>query len=448
MNNQWQSCAFVVNLSQAVRKEQVGGKAVNLARLIHGGFNVPDGFVVTTTAFCHARETNHGHLDDSLADAISTAYRALGEPVVAVRSSATAEDLADSSMAGQYETFLNRKGIVSVLAAVEACWQSLCSERSRSYLEHQGIDADSVAMAVVVQRQVPARVAGVMFTCNPQTGDDGELVIEATWGLGEAVVSGSTQPDTLWVRKDSGMISRIHVAEKESVPLNGGEAPGSDPTGRHRSSCLDTKSVEELRATGRRIESYYGAPQDVEWAIDEHGELFILQSRPITSLEQVAARKRCQEEVLTWIRQRREEGYGPWVRHNLGETLPLPSPLTWSIISKFMSGAGGWGSMYRQVGFEPAANVREDGGLALIGGRIYLDLSVAHEMFAPGFPYRFDPGLLRQNPQAAQSSPTRRCGTFREQRRAAKLLYRVERNLHQLATSLHDRLETEIIPQL
>ena len=168
---------LIVPLADAQDVTLVGGKAINLCRLMQAGLPVPDGFVVTTAAFRKAGVTST--MPKTVAVLIQQAYKILGEPTVAVRSSATAEDLAGASMAGQYDTFLDVTGSDAVVVAVQKCWQSLQAERVQAYLKEQGIDPNDVAVAVVVQQLVPAEVSGVLFTANPRTGALNEMIIEA-----------------------------------------------------------------------------------------------------------------------------------------------------------------------------------------------------------------------------------------------------------------------------
>ncbi|MEO7847423.1 MAG: PEP/pyruvate-binding domain-containing protein, partial [Arachnia sp.] len=194
---------FCVGLEQVRRGDLAvaGGKAANLGELLHAGFDVPPGFVVTTQAYRAAVGPARA-LDDvklaglpvDVADAIRQAYRSMSDGPVAVRSSATAEDLPGAAFAGQQDTFLGVQGEDAVVEAVQACWASLFTDRAVAYRQRLGIDPAGVAMAVVVQAMVPADVAGVMFTADPVTGARDEVVIAAARGLGEAVVSGEVTP--------------------------------------------------------------------------------------------------------------------------------------------------------------------------------------------------------------------------------------------------------------
>ncbi|MEB3367725.1 PEP/pyruvate-binding domain-containing protein [Saccharopolyspora mangrovi] len=240
--------AQVVELAQvdASMLGLVGGKAAGLGELIGAGFRVPGGFCVTTRAHATGELPEREVLD---------AYARLGGDRVAVRSSATAEDLADASFAGQQDTFLNVSGEQELLSAIRRCWDSLHSERAVAYREANGFDGD-VRMAVVVQRMVDAKVAGVLFTANPLTGTRSEMVVDAAPGLGDVVVDGS-------------VIADHYVLD--------GTAPRTD-------GCLDRDQLDALREAGSRVQESFGAPQDVEWAIDQDGELWLLQSRAVTTL--------------------------------------------------------------------------------------------------------------------------------------------------------------------
>ena len=423
----------------------VGGKAVNLARLINAGFDVPGGFVVTTDAFRRAAKKGKAQMTDDLAAAIKVAYRDMGCPKVAVRSSATAEDTAEASMAGQYRTFLNVKGEDELLHAVENCWHGLDTARTRAYLEQHNINVAEVAMAVIVQELIPAEVAGVMFTANPRNGSKAEMLIEAAWGLGEAVVSGKVQPDTLILDRATGRVKQSVIADKKILfePASGVQSPV--PKDRRKAPCLAPHNIAQLWELGQRIKTHFGSQQDIEWAI--HADrVYILQSRAITTLEDAESYERCLHETTEQLRELIKQNRGPWVRHNIAETLPHPTPLTWSIIGEFMSGRGGFGIMYKQIGFEPSKTVSEEGFLELIAGHIYMDLSRSADMFFENFPFSYDINLLRCNPDAAQSQPTVPSGSKMSQYRVGKKLARINKRLESLAEDYDRKLENQIIP--
>ncbi|QOV91654.1 PEP/pyruvate-binding domain-containing protein [Humisphaera borealis] len=445
---------YILPLEECIDIALVGGKAVNLGVLLRAGFPVPGGFAITTAAFA-----GRALPQDAIFAAIVAAYHVMGGGPVAVRSSATAEDMAGASMAGQYDTFLHVHDDASLLDAVTRCWASVRSDRTRSYLAGHGIDIDSVAMAVVVQRLVRADIAGVLFTANPRTGDRGEMLIEATWGLGESLVSGRIQPDVLRVDRAGGGVIEQRIGDKRlmmpAAGPQGGAAESVSPDGEvetpehlRRTACLKEADIAGLWRLGRQAAEHFRAEQDIEWAIDG-GQLFLLQSRPITTLEESEAYQRILLETRDDIRRdARGDGTprGPWVRHNLGETLPHPTPLTWSVMQPFMTGAGGFGAMYRLAGFEPSADVCRDGFLKLIAGRIYMDASRAAGIFQEAYPYQYDLDLLRKNPDAAQSPPTIPAGSFIARWKAGRRIGDVQKRLAALAGDLDRELRHEIFP--
>ncbi len=299
----------------------VGGKAAHLGELIHAGFTVPAGFCVTTAAYIHLsaqaqldaflselEATSHEEstrqtelaramrtalcqtsLSPEVVEAVTSAYQALsaGSPIsVSVRSSATAEDLPDASFAGQQETFLNVIGIEALLTAIGRCFASLWTDRATQYRSSLGIAPRNVRLAVVVQRMVDVEVAGVLFTANPLTGKRREAVIDANPGLGEAVVSGATNPDHFVVQTPTGEITERRLGDKQvliQAAAGGGTRKieaGSSPT----LACLSDEQIRALATLGARVEALYENPQDLEWAIDASGQIFLLQTRPITTL--------------------------------------------------------------------------------------------------------------------------------------------------------------------
>ena len=297
----------------------VGGKAASLGTLMQAGFPVPDGYAVTTRAFDAAladgvaqrisaelAELDHGDLQavedcgvrlralvettplpPAVADAIRTAYRALGQEVpVAVRSSATAEDGAEDSFAGQQDTYLWVVGEDEVVDSVRRCWASLYSARSIAYRSERGIAHDDVHMGVAVQRMVAARAAGVAMTLNPSNGDRSKIAIEASFGLGESVVSGQVTPDSLLVDKVMLDIVDTRIGSKETELV--ADVPGRCVTEREvevqRRSlpALSAAEVKRVAELAKRAEQHYGAPQDVEWAVTDDATVVLLQSRPET----------------------------------------------------------------------------------------------------------------------------------------------------------------------
>ncbi|WP_258804676.1 PEP/pyruvate-binding domain-containing protein [Pseudarthrobacter sp. NS4] len=303
----------------------VGGKAANLGELMSAGLPVPDGFCLTTEAYRQvtgaprnvlpalagvhaalkpasgvpgpsaladlaARARNAiltAPIPAGIAAAVEEAYRSLGPDVpVAVRSSATAEDLPFASFAGQQDTYLNVVGVGSVLEAVRKCWASLWTERATAYRASLGIDPADVALAVVVQQMVEVETAGVLFTANPVTGRRGHAVMDASPGLGEAVVSGAVNPDHYVVDAVTGRILERKLGDKRVAvrALPGGGTGTVDMPDASGSPCLTDSQAATLAGLGRHAEQYFGVPQDIEWAIDHSGALWLTQSRPITTL--------------------------------------------------------------------------------------------------------------------------------------------------------------------
>jgi rifampicin phosphotransferase len=451
---------LIQNLTEANDVAVAGGKAVNLGELLRAGFPVPGGYVITTHAYRVSRGLTE--IPRDVRESAVAAYRGMfggGTGNVAVRSSATAEDMAGASMAGQYDTFLDIHDEDSLLAAIRACWASIDSPRIRAYLQNSGIPIDKVAMAVVVQKLVPAEIAGVMFTVNPHTGSREEMLIEAAWGLGESVVSGRVQPDVLRIRAGDGKSLEHIVSDKQIMirPLgmrakNGAlhGAVGHDeeavPEDRRRVACLEESHIAQLHALGVRAAAHFKRPQDIEWAIAD-GQLYQLQSRPITTLAGVEAYHDVLERAKNQLKELAAAGRGPWVLHNLAETLPHPTPLTWSVIQPFMSGSGGFGTMYRRAGFAPSELVWKEGFLELVAGRVYMDASRGPEMFFASYPYKYDVEVLRKNPEAGQLPPTVPVGGVRDRLRAGRQTARANARLHELAAGFDGDLEKRTIPQ-
>ncbi len=308
--------------------DAVGGKGANLGEMVAAGLPVPPGFCLTASAYrdflqatgldavirtilneiCPEDTANVGThasrirslitaqlLPDAIAEETRHAYHRLGQDLgvgdvsrmpVAVRSSATAEDLPTASFAGQQETYLNVRGEADLLDRVRDCWASLWTERAVIYRSQQGFDHQRVYLAVVVQAMIPAEVSGVLFTSNPVSGDAGEAVINASWGLGEAIVSGLVTPDTVTVCKRDGLVVSRQIGAKEHTieyAHDGGTVELVTPLERREMLSLPDEGIASLVALAQAIESHYGVPQDIEWA-QAGGRFYILQSRPITTL--------------------------------------------------------------------------------------------------------------------------------------------------------------------
>lgn len=304
-------------------RPHVGGKGGSLGELQRAGIDVPPGFVVRTEAFEDfiAELEQQAPLRDRVSalpaddleriSAVATeirarieavmlplqlqseileAYAALaetGQPaIVAVRSSATTEDAVDASFAGLQDTYLWVMRADDVLQKIRSCWASLYSVESLSYRRRQGFPESAVAMAVVVQRMVDARTAGVMFTRSPTTGDRSVITIEGAWGLGSAVVGGEVTPDRWVIGKITGEIPVRDISDKairHAPAPDGGIVDIEVEDALRLAPCLSDEELLSLRAIGRQVERHYGRPQDIEWAIErESNRILLLQSRPET----------------------------------------------------------------------------------------------------------------------------------------------------------------------
>lgn len=336
-----------------------GGKGANLGEMTNAGFPIPAGFVLATAAYdafvneyklqaqivelAHTVSTDdpqssemasakiqalfaQHEIADELAAEITTAYNQLtqnGNTAVAVRSSATAEDLPDASFAGQQDTFLNIQNEAALLDAVKKCWASLWTARAIAYRLHQGIDPNAVSLAVVVQQLIPADCAGILFTANPMNGKRDELVLNATWGLGEAIVGGQVTPDTAVLNKSTFAILSHEVATKTimTVRTETGTEEKPVPAEKQNEAVLAAETAVSLAKLGTQIEAHYGMPMDIEWAIAD-GEISILQARPITSLPDP------QPEPLQNVVWEPAIPNTVWMRRQIVEHMPEPlSPL-------------------------------------------------------------------------------------------------------------------------
>jgi pyruvate,water dikinase len=300
-------------------REQVGGKGASLSDLAAAGFNVPLGFCVTADAYRHFAAANGlgaqvqavmGAIDgspasiaraageiealvagatlpDDLRAAVAEAYRSLmgkQASACAVRSSAVSEDGSAASFAGLYETFLNVQGEEAIIESLHKCYVSLWAERAVGYRARKGGGHDE-AMAVVVMGLVPSESSGIAFTAHPVTGSRDSVVINSSWGLGEAVVSGKVTPDSFLITKGTWQIVEREIYPKEIATRPEGSGTADVPVER---SLRTQPSLTDVQATdvaklATQVEAHYGSPQDVEWALAGES-LYLLQSRPITTL--------------------------------------------------------------------------------------------------------------------------------------------------------------------
>ena len=307
----------------------VGGKGANLGEMVKAGFPVPIGFAVTVVAYDTFLKENNlsikikktlaeidvndpGQLDgasknitgilikskipDSVAREVISAYKKLSgrlkHSLVAVRSSATAEDLPEASFAGQQETFLNIKGEASLLESIRACWASLFTARAIFYREHNKIDHEQVKISVIVQKMIQSEVSGVMFSIDPVTNEKDRIVIEAVWGLGELIVQGSVVPDRYVVQKETFSILSKEISEQNIQLVKKGHETKEVkvPKNKLNKRKLSDEDIVELARLADKLQKHYFFPQDVEWA-KKGKELFIVQTRPVTTISKQTAKK-------------------------------------------------------------------------------------------------------------------------------------------------------------
>jgi pyruvate,water dikinase len=368
-----------------------GGKGANLGELVRARLPVPPGFVLTTAAYEAFVDANgigasilelaalprtappqaykdaakhiralftNGALPASIAAELRGAYAQLGRDVgvgagtdaaVAVRSSATAEDLVSASFAGQQDTYLNVRGADALFAAVTNCWASLWNARAMVYRAREGLDPARVRLAVVVQQMVDAEASGVMFTANQANGRRDQVAISAAWGLGESVVSGAVTTDDVVVEGATGSVLSRRTADKQVMTAYDDTGTGTReqavPATRRRQAVLDDRAAATPARYGTRIAAHFGAPQDTEWAL-ARGQFFIVQSRPIAALPDPAA-----DTPTTWTVPYPK---GLYFRASIVEQMPDPlSPLFADLID---------GSVTRSLAALMSGGLRKPGG--------------------------------------------------------------------------------------
>ncbi|MDP3994527.1 MAG: phosphoenolpyruvate synthase, partial [bacterium] len=298
----------------------VGGKGANLGEMVSFEISVPPGFVVTTDAYFYFLEHNKlrpkleeilekiekdrpesftrasdlitklilkAKMPQDLAIQIMKAYLDLGYPsqsLVAVRSSATAEDLPGASFAGQQETFLNVKGEANVVKKVQECWSSLFSARAIFYRDQQKVNHMRTGIAVPIQKMIQSESSGVMFTIDPMTNEKNKVVIEAIFGLGELIVQGSVTPDHYVVNKSDLEIETKNIAQQtfQLIRTDGKTFERKIPKSQQNRQKITNKQIVELARLGKKIHGHYFFPQDIEWAV-ENNKIYILQTRPVTT---------------------------------------------------------------------------------------------------------------------------------------------------------------------
>ncbi len=325
---------FIKELKDIRKKDfnLAGGKGTNLGEMIHAGLEIPPGFVLLTPAYeMYVKKNklqvriddlisgldlnNHEALDQAseaigqlfmavdlpgeIKREIELAYEVLGNRPVAIRSSATAEDLPGTSFAGQYDTYLNITGIENVYENIKKCFASLWNDRALAYRIKNKVPHAGLAHGVVVQLLAAGDRAGILFTSNPVNNRDDEILINASWGLGEAVVSGEVSPDQWSIKYANGEIVERYIAKKEvmTVRTRDGVKTENVPTHLQEKPVLSHAEIKELASVARKCEAYFGEPQDMEWVIMDN-KLYLVQARPITSLYPVDDLRKSDQERL------------------------------------------------------------------------------------------------------------------------------------------------------
>ena len=335
----------------------------------------------------------------------------------------------------------------ALVQCIEAVFRSWNNARAITYRrEHDVRGCDGTA--VTVQAMFPSEVSGIVFTANPNSLESNELVIESSYGLGEAVVSGDVQPDNFIVDRNTRAIKRRQIGHKvHQVAALGDRTADRDPD----APALTDAEIIELTAISIDIEKFFDRPMDIEWGRAD-GRFALLQSRPIRGLEVLEDVEVGRQAEIHRLHELAGTRRRLWVAHNLGETLPTPTPLTWDIVAEFMSGRGGFGRMYRDLGYQPSKQVCEEGFLDLIAGRIYADPERAASLFWEGMPLRYDLDAVVKDPRVMDAAPDH----FDPERADGRFLVALPRlvcrmltcskNMKGLRRTVVERFEREVLP--
>jgi pyruvate,water dikinase len=398
-------------------KHLLGGKGASLAEMTKAQLRVPPGFTISAECcdlYLRSGEQWPDGLEEEVRASLARLERLAGRSygkgdnplLVAVRSGAA------ESMPGMMDTLLN-VGLnrdnaeatdpwQSLREAINAVFRSWNNPRAVAYRQHHQIEG-LLGTAVTVQVMCPAEVAGVMFTLNPVDPGRQEILIESSYGLGEAIVLGKVDPDRFVLDKATLKIIERSIGKKTTGVA---AAPGDGAARREvEGASLRDELLVELARLGLGVEDYFQHPCDVEWAL-AGGEFYLLQARPIKGPPVRTARTDARREVvrqeeIAALESRAEPGGTVWARFNLSEILPEPTPMTWAVVRRFMSGRGGFGLMYRDFGFEPDPALDEEGVYDLICGRPYCNLSREPRMQFPWLPLEHPFAFLKAHPERA-----------------------------------------------
>jgi phosphohistidine swiveling domain-containing protein len=319
--------------------------------------------------------------------------------------------------------------------SINAVFASWHSDRARAYRQHHDVRG-VIGTAVNVQAMFPSERSGVLFTVDPNNPASGEMILEASWGLGEAVVSGAVTPDIY-------LLDAKTLDTKREEP---GSRPGNEP-------ALNTDQRREIGELGRRIETHFGVPSDIEWGLAE-GRVALLQTRKIRGLEIIEDAEHCRVEEMERLKILAEGEPAVWVVHNLSETLPAPTPLTWDLVRWFMSAQGGYGQMYRLLGQRPYERSPGGGFLELIAGRIYVDPRRAAEFHFGRMPFEYDVDEILRDRTALDRPPAR----FNFERTDSLFFFRLpglllgmlrgSRRMKAMSQAPAERFQTVAVPKL
>ena len=334
----------------------------------------------------------------------------------------------------------------ALTACVDAVFHSWNSLRAKAYRRQHGI-AGVPGTAVTVQAMFPSQIAGVVFTANPTDLTADEMIVEASFGLGESVVSGDVAPDRFTLDRQTRSLKRFVLGRKSHGIRAFGDASEHGADAR----TLDAAQLTELAGLALRAEACFDGPVDVEWGWAD-GRFDLLQARPIRGLEIAREVEPARREEIERLRALAAGGRRVWLAHNLGETLPAPTPLTWDIVRSFMSGDGGFGRMYRNFGFQPGTQVCDEGFLELICGRIYADPGRAAQLFWKDMPLDYDVEALLAGRTTLEAPPT----VFRAERARPDFLlrlpgtllamFRAARRMRSAQAAARERFEKQILP--
>jgi len=335
----------------------------------------------------------------------------------------------------------------ALVQCIEAVFRSWNNERAITYRrEHDVRGCDGTA--VTVQSMFPSEVSGIVFTMNPNNIGAHEMIIEASYGLGEAVVSGDVHPDHFVLDRQTLAIRRRVLGHKaHMVTALGDDAGPRDPD----APSLSDAQLLALARISLDIEKFSGKPMDIEFGLAA-GKFAMLQSRPIRGLDVLEDVEVGRQDEIRRLREQAGSRRCVWVTHNLGETLPAPTPLTWDIVRGFMSGDGGFGKMYRDLGYRPSQQVCREGFLELIAGRIYADPERAANLFWDGMPLCYDLDAVAKDPKVMDAAPTKFDPTRADGRFLVSLpglirrMVACSRIMKATRKTVVDRFEKDILP--